>query len=1112
MKSPVAMTIVIALCSLLCPFDAGAVDAPHYDPAAGYTCATCHTVQLTRGSSSFDIICLNCHRPGDPSAGSNPITLSDAANPFGLYSAIGLTKMYQTSHRWDGSDTSPTAGAQPPVQWQMTTNGLRSRTEGKLSCIRCHNPHFNANGRFLRMPNDQDQLCLDCHRSRNVQSHIRGSHPVGIPYSDTKAGFKPITPNSVNPTAALGNYLKNGNVTCMTCHAVHFADTRSSTIDGRANFANLSSGDGHILRTDRRGAAVAASQPDNMNICTNCHAGKTSHNMKGQDIQCTDCHGAHVEYDPNDPAGANGINIFLVKRAVPKGANGSGQVFFRFTGSRREYKTDQGTGVCQGCHMVPAPGGLYPPEHAGSDPKVCSTCHFHNSSNGSFSGACTACHGYPPTTSTVGGSTGLAAPATGATQVNPGAHETHAKNRWMACNTCHNVYTVRPMPSGTIDIGFSINGSNFPGFVGSANSGTFNGTNLKLGYSWSASAGTSLTTGNPTITCIVYCHGSTLTGGSIAAPTWTITDGSQKMCGTCHGVTAVTAPASGSHQRHAGGGANGLAIPCASCHGLRNNNDHVNGSVEWDFGGLTGGGLYKGATVGSSGTIAPSASYGQCANFYCHSNGTSLQTTLSIPRTIPTWGGAVTGCDGCHDGLSTGPSYPNGAPKANSHAVHVVAFGYGCNTCHYDTTTSGTTISNPGNHANRIFNLRPNAAAGVNFTPTVGTPATPSSCATISCHGGNNATWGAKARCQDCHLVTTADIDDFSGTFWNNGVVSKINTTAWTMTGHGRVAAFPSGNPAADFSVTNACEYCHDYATPHKTASNPFRLKNFTDTPWGKNSVCMNCHATGSPGITVDGQLRNGSKKVDSYHFGNQHSSILNSGQFCWDCHDGHGDGNLYMIHDSVSATSDLNTGAPQGAGRSVLFTAAVTGTDYARSAPPFDGICNVCHTTTAHYTSGTGDGHNSTTRCTSCHSHNGQDAISAFAPGAGACNSCHGYPPARPGFVGTYNNWSTANAENYPGGGGAHTIDNHVSKLAKPGNGFAHCSKCHDSTDHKMTPIAFNPSQNIKVRVNLRYRLEAGKQYKYTSNRRDAGAHQTGTCSNNSCHYGATPKWDPAH
>ena len=525
---------------------------------------------------------------------------------------------------------------------------------------------------------------------------------------------------------------------------------------------------------------------------------------------------------------------------------------------------------------------------------------------------------------------------------------------------------------------------------------------------------------------------------------------------------------------------------------------------------MTGGGLYKGAAVGSTGAIAPSASYGQCSNLYCHSNGTSLQApfSLSATGTAPAWGGASPGCGGCHDGLATGPSYPNGSPKANSHAAHVVSNGYGCNTCHYDTTTTGTTITNQSNHANGAFNLAPNTAAGVSYVPTIGTPSAPSSCATISCHGGNNATWGTKVQCQDCHMAATA-VDDFSGTFWNDGIVSKISSTAWTTTGHGRTTAFPSGNPAANFSTTNACEYCHDYTISHKTTANPFRLKNFSDATWQKNGVCMSCHATSSIGVTVDGILRNATKKVGSYHYGYGHTTTLNAGQFCWDCHDGHGNSNIYMIHDNVAAASDSVTGAPVGATLPVVFTAAVTGTDYARSTAPFNGICNVCHTSTSHYTSTSGDGHNAGTRCTACHTHSGADATSAFEPGGGACNSCHGYPPAQPGFVGTYNNWSSANTENYVGAGGAHTINNHVSKTAKPADGFAQCSKCHNSADHAMSPTVFKPSQNIKVSVNQALRFETSKLARYSSNRLDGSQHQPGTCSNISCHFGATPVWN---
>jgi predicted CxxxxCH...CXXCH cytochrome family protein len=130
---------------------------------------------------------------------------------------------------------------------------------------------------------------------------------------------------------------------------------------------------------------------------------------------------------------------------------------------------------------------------------------------------------------------------------------------------------------------------------------------------------------------------------------------------------------------------------------------------------------------------------------------------------------------------------------------------------------------------------------------------------------------------------------------------------------------------------------------------------------------------------------------------------------------------------------------------------------------------------------------------------------------GGGSCDSCHGYPPATIGFAGTHNNWSGARTEDYAGGGGAHTIPNHVPPLAKAGEAFANCIRCHNPADHRTSPIAFNPGSNIKVTINQSFRLVADIQARYTSNRLNGGSHLTGTCSNISCHFGATPTWSPS-
>ncbi|HET8724419.1 MAG TPA: CxxxxCH/CxxCH domain-containing protein [Anaeromyxobacteraceae bacterium] len=61
-------------------------------------------------------------------------------------------------------------------------------------------------------------------------------------------------------------------------------------------------------------------------------------------------------------------------------------------------------------------------------------------------------------------------------------------------------------------------------------------------------------------TCTNYCHGVTLTGGSNRSPTWTVVNGTQAACGTCHG----NPPTSGAHIQHAL--PNWYDVSCGTCH------------------------------------------------------------------------------------------------------------------------------------------------------------------------------------------------------------------------------------------------------------------------------------------------------------------------------------------------------------------------------------------------------------------------------------------------------------------------------------------------------------------------------------------------------------------
>jgi predicted CxxxxCH...CXXCH cytochrome family protein len=1370
MKRSTSIALFVLVQALLLTVGAFAttVSPPHYDEASGLVCSTCHTSHLTLGSTGYNNVCLNCHRPGDPAAGSKPITLADAANPFGTHSSSGVSKAYQTSHRWDGSTTNPRAGALPPVQGQMTTNGLYARTGGQLACVSCHNQHSNDNGKFLRTANGQDQLCRDCHRTRDTQSPTfkGGSHPVGVAYDGTKAGFKVIPTNSANPTADLNNYLQNGSVSCSTCHGVHTSDSRGSTLDGSANFANLSSGDGNLLRTDRRGAKVAAGFTDNQNICTNCHANKKSHNLKGQDVQCNDCHGAHIEFDANDPSGSKGININLIRRTVDARGTGSGQIFYRYTASQREYKNAQNTGVCQGCHAVPAPGGIYPAEHASSDAKMCNTCHFHESNNGSFSGACTSCHGYPPLAATLGGPDGLAIPATGATNTSPGAHQTHAKVRFMACNTCHTGYAAKAMPSNSIDVGFTINSTTFPGFKDSVAGGTFNASNtLNSTYTWNAANGTTLTTNNAAISCSVYCHGSTLSGGSVTPPTWTTTDGSQKVCGACHGVTVATAPTTGSHTRHA----TTNAIPCASCHGAHINNDHVNGSVDWDVSGLGGGATYKGTANGGTGTVAPSASFGSCTNISCHSSGQAADGSASpLTYGAPVWGGTLS-CGDCHKNMKIDSTAPG------SHVKHAQTAAIACATCHngYTETSVNTTT-----HTDGSVNL---SFSGVAATATYSQGATHplgngyGTCSAASCHAdpysaGTVVTpaWGTASGCSACHttpIATTGpatgshtkhnisdcsqchtgattsaamptlnhidgDIDVNSG-YPANVVKHAVGTYTGTCSAascHANVyGAGPMTTPVWGTTATNCsachttpigttgpatgshvkhnmtnCSLCHTGATTNTALptlnhidgninvnsgypatvtkhaagtytgtcsaaschANVYGAGSMTTPVWGTTSGCSACHtiAIGATGPATGSHAAHNNPTCTACHNAGTTATTVPS--------IGHADGNINVTNGYPATVAKHAAGSYTGTCSTSVCHGQGAPTWGATNAVPVNGFpyssaqCGKCHSQegtvtaatpfystaipkvtlntnakvgahTAHLASvdtlhpalacadchgavalndpthmngsttfnwsalaKTGNlspAYNATTgQCSNVYCHGGAMpggdtsgsnrtptwsnpnylpatltvagcgtchgfppptssghpvvTIPAGFPGTvaiggtcnchaninpagnsyanifvdytkhingtlegGACNACHGYPPVSATFVGAgvQNNWSSARTENYVGGGGAHSINAHVSKTAKHNDGFAFCVKCHSSADHLTSPEVYKPSSNIKVSIDQRFRMESGKQARYTSNRLDGNSHIAGNCSNISCHFGASPAWN---
>ncbi|KAF0220995.1 MAG: cytochrome [Geobacteraceae bacterium] len=507
----------------------------------------------------------------------------------------------------------------------------------------------------------------------------------------------------------------------------------------------------------------------------------------------------------------------------------------------------------------------------------------------------------------------------------------------------------------------------------------------------------------------LYCHSD-----GQATPTYkTVTWGASLPadCTGCHG-NATSNTLSGKHQQHLNPAVNtslglGNGLGCVDCHAKTVSNNttvsdktrHVNKYI--DYSSTHGGGSAKYSTATK-----------QCTNSYCHSNGNPAAPVFVSMTGSKTWNGVASfGCNGCHGRSSAigAPDYANGGPvpsvTANSHGKHVAgASGTTvCSDCHIKTasmTAAGRfkDYSAASYHLNGTPNVYFNTAKAGAAAWTQGT----GQCSNVTCHGGNTVTWGATLNCQDCHggAVDAESFSPLTGTqFWNDGAATKINTsTEWGATGHGKASGTysGSGNPAAGFTVANACEYCHEPSVGHHDNTNPFRLRNQNDATWGKNGVCMSCHSATAPGVTVGGVLkkRTTSKAIGSYHYGAKHAAN-GGGRYCWDCHDGHGDSNSFMVHAQVAKTSETTIGAPTTfVIPSFVLTATPVWGDYVKT-PANNGICQVCHTNTNYFTATLYTaGHNAGIRCTSCHTHTGATISTAFpgseSSGGAPCLGCH--------------------------------------------------------------------------------------------------------------------------
>ncbi|PLX12484.1 MAG: hypothetical protein C0597_13220, partial [Marinilabiliales bacterium] len=204
------------------------------------------------------------------------------------------------------------------------------------------------------------------------------------------------------------------------------------------------------------------------------------------------------------------------------------------------------------------------------------------------------------------------------------------------------------------------------------------------------------------------------------------------------------------------------------------------------------------------------------------------------------------------------------------------------------------------------------------------------------------------AMCKDCHSARDVGrYTDATPGYGSHPVGISMDTVGTTIGNSPSLAAHN------DNIQCSTCHGVHDVTNSGTLTTDGNLLKMTND-----NNLCLDCHAYSS-----------------------------HQGQTCITCHQVHNTNksNIYMIRDVIAT--------PSSGDKTVIFTSETGVNSFADGDGTYDGVCEVCHTSTSFHTNiDDGDTHKDGLNCTDCHTHGSNFEAN--------CSDCH---------IANFPNWGTA-------------------------------------------------------------------------------------------------------
>ncbi|MBK9037286.1 MAG: CxxxxCH/CxxCH domain-containing protein [Myxococcales bacterium] len=866
-----------------------------WNDADGTCTSYCHGAGLTGGASTQPIwtkvdgsqsLCGSCHgapppppHPTNPDCGTCHASMNPGDPTTIAYPELHINGRVEVNEATACDSCHGTAGSGNAAPPKDTTGG----TATTLRSVGAHQAHL-AGGASWHAP----IACAQCHRVPTATADLGHRDTplpaeltfgplagVGAAWTGTTCtntychgGALPLTGGQ--RTSPIWTQVDGTQATCTSCHGMAPPPPHPSSTDCGTCHPTMAPGAGttiaypaqHIDGTVQviggqacdacHGSAGNAAPPrDTRDNTATTARGVGAHRRHvdpstwRKQIECSACHlvpgGVSSVGHTDTPLPAELTFATIAGNAVWNGTRCNntychGSTLSGGTSTNPVWtQVDGAQGQCGSCHGTPPP----PPHPSNMD---CGSCHDtmvpgaglviavperHIDGNLDVTGgqACDSCHGsggvFAPPRDTAGN--------TATTARGVGAHRAHLANGpWykpVECSDCHRV------PSGVSSAGHT-------------------DTPLPAELTFSARAGTA-TTWSGTRCSNNYCHGGTLgAGGSATAPTWTLVNGTQSTCGSCHG-----APPPPPHPSNP---------DCGQCHDtmtpgggmvITDGARHIDGNLDVT-GALACDSCHGGAgesappqdTAGNTATTArgvgahrehlgPSARHAEIACAACHRvpatvgavghNDTPLPAELTFTGLAvgTAWNGTTCASSYCHGatlaagGTATTPRWTlvngtqatcsscHGAPPPPPHPADS-----NCSNCHAPVAGPGLTIAMPTLHVDGVLQVTAVHPAGWAQATMHGAEFNAqgaASCATAGCHGTALTGGASGVSCNGCHASWQTNCVFCHGGGQNMTGAPPASVTGLTAATDRHVGAHTTHVTASTNHAAYACSACH---------------------------------------------------------------------------------------------------------------------------------------------------------------------------------------------------------------------------------------------------------------------------------------------------------------